>query len=160
MIEIFLYTATAVEIAGLIAVYIVVRLLIGAKVKTLVDYRPESRELRILKDLLAFMESQRRGGTTLAITSMAKTVDAWVLVPNEKVDRVMRDIHRSVVTFKGLSRAAGKYRRPVLVDNYAMLEILRMAIREIEGPIVKQEVDFKQEDGAWSEFAKSAFDGL
>ena len=82
---------------------------------------------KLMNDVYVFFNSMRRSGTTSLLQKIAAENDVWVLVPTE-VEK--REFGEKAITFHEISRMGGKVKKPILVDNYTLLNLSGEAARE------------------------------
>lgn len=75
---------------------------------------------KILFDIYNFFISNRKCGTTTLLVKIAKENDVWVIVPDKKTGEQFGE---KAITFSDLVRSKGITPKPILVDNFTMLEI-------------------------------------
>jgi hypothetical protein len=84
---------------------------------------------RLLSNLFSFVTDLRGSGTTTLIKKVASENDVWVLVPNQQVKK---DFGESGVTFDELDRIKGCKPKPILLDNYTLLQLSELSLNEYE----------------------------
>ena len=82
---------------------------------------------RLLKDLSEFFISMRRSGTTTLIKKVAEENDVWVLVPNAEMAKEFGD---TSITFDQLNKSHGLKPKPILLDNYTLLQLSQLSLDE------------------------------
>jgi len=80
--------------------------------------------MKLIQQLLLFLKTFRRSGTTTLLQRIAKREDVWVLV--EHHDN-LKDFHGKGVVVGGLRQLMGTHPKPILVDNGLLLKILQDA---------------------------------
>lgn len=87
---------------------------------------------QMLHGLMNFFQEQRRSGTTTMILKIAKENDVYVLLPNlEMADTEYKEVKGKCVNMQYLRDMTGKPTKPILVDNFTMLELIQKSYNEI-----------------------------
>lgn len=81
----------------------------------------------LLRSLTEFTISMRRSGTTTLIQKVANENDVYVLVPTAEAGKVFGE---KAVTFDELSRMRGMKKKPILFDNYTLLQLSELSLDE------------------------------
>ena len=84
---------------------------------------------KLLSNLFSFVTDLRRSGTTTLIQKVASENDVWVLVPNQQMKK---EFGKSGVTFDELGRMKGCKAKPILLDNYTLLQLSELSLNEYE----------------------------
>lgn len=84
---------------------------------------------KLLLNLYSFTADLRRSGTTTLIQKVASENDVWVLVPNQQMKK---EFGESGVTFEELDRMKGYKPKPILLDNYTLLQLSELSLKEYE----------------------------
>ena len=84
---------------------------------------------KLLTNLFSFVTDLRRSGTTTLIKKVASENDVWVLVPNQQMKK---EFGESAVTFEELDRIKGCKSKPILLDNYTLLQLSELSLNEYE----------------------------
>ena len=84
---------------------------------------------KLLSNLYSFVTDLRRSGTTTLIKKVASENDVWVLVPNQQMKK---EFGESGVTFDELDRMKGCKPKPILLDNYTLLQLSELSLNEYE----------------------------
>jgi hypothetical protein len=84
---------------------------------------------RIISNLYAFLLDFRQSGTTTLLKKVALENDVWVLVPDEKLKK---EFGEKGVTFDDLTRLKGKTKKPILFDNYTLLQLTEFTLDEFK----------------------------
>ena len=88
---------------------------------------------RILEELHHYFKTTRQVGHTTAMLEGAKNSDCIVLVKNHEHRKLLERIHPGLKTTTLYSpNALRGQNKPLLIDNDTMVEILSMALHEIE----------------------------
>ncbi len=82
---------------------------------------------KLLSNLYSFVTDLRRSGTTTLIKKVASENDIWVLVPNQQMKK---EFGESGVTFDEIDRMKGFKPKPILLDNYTLLQLSELSLNE------------------------------
>jgi hypothetical protein len=84
---------------------------------------------KLLSNMFSFLIHLRGSGTTTLIQKVAYENDVWVLVPNEQMKKKFGE---SGVTFDELDRIKDCKPKPILLDNYTLLQLSELSLNEYE----------------------------
>lgn len=91
----------------------------------------------MLSYLATFITHLSNSGTTSLLKNVASVKDVYVLTHNEQMKK---EFGKSGVSLDAIHNALGSTPKPILVDNYAILQISEKAISEIER--LEQEIEY------------------
>lgn len=83
---------------------------------------------KLVRNLYAFLLSQRQSGTTTLLKKIAAENDVWVLVPNATMKN---EFGESTITFDDLSHAQGRKVKPIFMDNFTMMQLCEFFENEL-----------------------------
>ncbi len=93
----------------------------------------------IWRDIKTFMSINRGSGTTTLIKKIANENDVFVLVPSDMVGKM---IGKSAVNINKLNNIRGLQKKPILLDNFTLIELTNKTIEELQklnGEICKRD---------------------
>ncbi len=85
--------------------------------------------MSLLSNVFHFFMANRRTGTSTLIKELADKNDVYILVANLEEEKRFGE---KAISIGSLRNMEGKIAKPVLVDNFTMIELAEKGCREIE----------------------------
>jgi len=82
-----------------------------------------------IKNLFEFLLQSRRSGTTTLLKKIADVNNVWVLVPNFEMKQ---EFGKCGITLEELKEVRGYQTKPILLDNYTLLELTESTLQEFK----------------------------